>query len=64
MRGGGLTLGAGADIRLSQALALELALDVASGTIQEVEVGNITVAGEGDDGYATARLGLGLVWRP
>ena len=64
VRGGGLTLGAGADIRLSQALALELALDVASGTIQEVEVGNITVAGDGDDGYATARLGLGLVWRP
>lgn len=64
VRGGGLTLGGGADIRLSQTLGLELALDVSGGTIQEVRVGNITVAGDGDDGYSTARLGLGLVWRP
>ncbi|MEO0558853.1 MAG: outer membrane beta-barrel protein [Bacteroidota bacterium] len=64
VRGGGLTLGAGAEIRLSQVLGLELALDVTGGTIQELEVGNITIAGNGDDEYATARLGLGLVWRP
>ena len=64
VRGGGLTLGGGTDIRLSRTLALELALDVAGGTIQELEVGNITIAGNGEDTYATARLGLGLVWRP
>ena len=64
LRGGGLTLGAGAEFRLSRTLALEAALDVSGGAITEFEAFDVTFEGDGDDPYGTGRLGVGLVWRP
>jgi len=62
--GGGLTLGAGAEFHVSRALAIEAALDVTGGEINSFEVVRIQFNDLDGSPYGTARLGVGLVWRP
>lgn len=63
LRGGGITLGGGAAFRLSPSLAVEAAIDLTGGRINEFEAFDVTVETDDAD-YGTARLGVGLVWRP
>ena len=66
VRGRGLTLGVGTQIRVARSLDIELALDVTGGEIQEFQVTNGRFEGTVaiDEGFGTSRLGIGLVWRP
>lgn len=62
--GGGLTLGGGAEFRLSDTLGLEAALDLTGGQFNEIEGFGFSTTNFDEIDFGTARLGLGLVWRP
>jgi hypothetical protein len=62
LNGSGLTLGGGAELRLSRKLAADRADDITGGRITSAKYFDVIVEGEGDS-YGIVRLGSGLVWR-
>lgn len=64
LRGGGLTLGAGAEVRLSPKLALEASLEGTGGRFSEFEMDDVVYRNFEDIEFAEGRIGVGLVWRP
>ena len=64
LTGGGLTLGVGAEVRLSRKLGLELALEGTGGRFEELQTEDADFRTFEDIEFASARASLGLVWRP
>jgi len=62
LRGGGLTLGGGILYYFSSAWALDAGLDFTIGTLNEVELNNVTVDTSID--ARTSRLNAGIRWYP
>ncbi|MEM1054425.1 MAG: outer membrane beta-barrel protein [Bacteroidota bacterium] len=64
LRGGGLTVGGGVEVRLSPKLAIEAALEGTGGTFSEFETDDIRYRNFEDIEFGEGRVSVGLVWRP
>ncbi len=64
LSGGGLTLGAGVEVRLSRKVGVELALEGTGGRLEELQTEDADFRTFEDIEFASGRLSAGLVWRP
>jgi hypothetical protein len=64
LRGGGLTVGVGANFFVSQRFAIDLGLRLTGGEFNTVKIGDISVSNDDGVGVGTARINLGVAFYP
>ncbi|MEM6328202.1 MAG: hypothetical protein AAF791_13895, partial [Bacteroidota bacterium] len=62
--GGGLTLGVGAEVRLSRKLAIEAALHATGGRFDELQTRDVDYRNFEDVEFGSGQVEVGLTWRP